>query len=101
MSKAVDLLACAWTELREQLGGPVLELLGVTNHDCPRILGSMDDLMKSELAEYFEHVAARAKVPALPADEVDLLYAVVRRAGALRSHGIRVSEMLKWYLEKT
>ncbi len=91
MSNSVDLLAAAWTELRGQLEGAALGLLASTGHACPRILGSLDDMARDELALYFNQVAARAGVPILGEDDLNLIATVVERAGALRSHGIRRS----------
>jgi hypothetical protein len=48
-------------------------------------------MTKDELAAYFEQLATRAKVPALNDDDVGLIVAVVKRAGALRIYGIRRS----------
>ncbi len=70
------------------------DFLAQTRHDCPRVLGSLDDLDPAELRTHLDRAAQKYGVPDLADGDFQRVLAVVQRAGALRSHGIRRSAVL-------
>ena len=91
MFRPADLLAAAWGELRGELADGVLGFLTGTGLDCPRTLGSLDDLSHEALQEYLDQLATQVGVPGPDEGAMAAIEELIARTGRLRAHGIRRS----------
>ena len=91
MFRPADLLAAAWGELRGELADGVLCFLTGTGLDCPRTLGSLDDLSHEALQEYLDQLASQAGIPGPDGGAMAAIEELIARTGRLRAHGIRRS----------
>ena len=94
MSRPADLLAAAWVGWRDELEGEVRDYLGILGLDCPRILGSLDDLSHEALQEYLNQLAFQVGVPGPDGGAMAVIEELIVRTGRLRAHGIRRSAAL-------
>ena len=87
----IDLLQAAWSDMRDNTEHHVIEFLISVGMDCPRILGSLDDLTSEALGEYLNKMALQAEVPGPGEEALVAIGELIARTGRLRAHGIRRS----------